>query len=118
MAIYAVIWVSLEGRLERAILMGVGVTAVSLLHLLQKRFGGQSLSLKKWLQITAVSGLFAGLGSGPLTLIAMILKTGLHAHGPEFTQAELQWTIQQIPLWAIVGLLMGVGIGILTSNHR
>ena len=98
--------------------MGVAVTAVSLFHLLQKWFSSQTLSLKKWLQIATLFGFFMGLISGPFTLLAMILKTGLHAHGPEFTLEEFQWIVQQIPLWAVVGLLMGLGAGLLTIRQQ
>ena len=118
LGIYAIVWISLEGRLEREIIMGVSVTAVILLHLLQKRFSGQRLSLKAWLKITAVFGLLGGLASGPLTLIAMIIKTGLHDHGPEFTLLEFHWVGQQIPLWSVVGLLMGIGLGMLIANQK
>lgn len=116
LGIYFVLWIGLEGSLAREAVMGVGLTAVSLLHLLQNRLGNQTVSLKTWLGVTAVLGLLLGLGSGPLTIIAMILKTGLHAHGPEFTIAQIQWVWQQAPLWALVGLLSGLGLGLLTAN--
>ena len=115
-AVYAIIWISLEGNLVREVVMGVGVTAVSLLHLLQKWFGGQTLSLKNWLQITAIFGFSGGFVTAPLTYIAMILKTGLHAHGPEFTLAQFEWVIQQMPLWAVTGLLIGLALGMLITN--
>ena len=43
----------------------------------------------------------------------MAIKTGLHAHGPEFSGSELDWVLQQIPMWALVGLLGGLGLGFL-----
>ena len=116
LALYAVVWISWEGSLGRDIVMGVGTTAVFFLHILQKKFSTRTLSLKQWLLLTAFFGLLAGLISGPLTLTAMIFKTGLHAHGPEFTLAEFQWVMQQIPLWTAVGLLIGLGLGMLTAN--
>ena len=54
----------------------------------------------------------AGLGFGLLTLLIMAVKTGLHGHGPEFSPAEISWVIDQIPLWSLVGLLAGLGVGI------
>ena len=115
-AVYAIIWISLEGNLVREIVMGVGVTAVFLLHTLQKWLGGQTVSLKEWLQITAMFGFFGGFAGAPLTYVAMVLKTGLHAHGAEFTRAEFEWVIHQMPLWTIVGLLIGLALGMLTAQ--
>jgi hypothetical protein len=117
MGIYAAIWISLEGTLWRVMLMGVGVTAVSLLHLLQKYGGGRVISWPRWLGLTAIIGLLFGLGSSLLTLVFMAIKTGLHAHGPEFTLQEIQWVSQQTPLWAAVGLLIGLGLGMLTARQ-
>jgi NhaP-type Na+/H+ or K+/H+ antiporter len=57
------------------------------------------------------------LGSSLLTLVFMAIKTGLHAHGPEFTLQEIQWVSQQTPLWAAVGLLIGLGLGMLTARQ-
>ena len=117
MGIYAAIWISLEGALWRVMLMGVGVTAVSLLQLLQKYCGGRVISWLRWLGLTAIIGLLFGLGSSLLTLVFMAIKTGLHAHGPEFTLQEIQWVSQQTPLWAAVGLLIGLGLGMLTAKQ-
>jgi hypothetical protein len=114
--IYAALWISLEGRVWRVVVMAVGVTAVSLLHLLQNKLGGRAVSLWQWLGITAVLGLCLGGGSGLLTLVFMAVKTGIHAHGPEFTLSQIQWVSQQTPLWVIVGLLTGIGLGMLTAK--
>jgi hypothetical protein len=117
LALYAAVWISLEGALWQVMVMGVGVTAVALLHFLQKQFGGQLLSLWKWLGLTTSLGLLLGLGSSLLTLVFMAVKTGLHAHGPEFTLQEIQWVGQQLPLWAAAGLLIGLGMGMLTGKQ-
>ncbi|MBK6712462.1 MAG: hypothetical protein IPG51_19355 [Chloroflexi bacterium] len=83
--LYALVWISLEGSLAGVVIMGTGTTAVSLAYLAQRYLGGRSWSLRAWLGRTAVLGLLFGLGSGVLTLVFMAVKTGLHAHGPEFT---------------------------------
>jgi hypothetical protein len=116
--IYGVIWIGLEGELWRSVLLAVGVTAVSLLYLLQKYLGGRILPAGQWLGMTAVSGLLFGLGSGLLTLLFMVVKTGLHGHGPEFSLAEIEWVINQIPLWTAVGLLIGLGIGMIGAGQK
>lgn len=116
--LYAVIWIGLEGSLWRATLLAVGLTAVSLLYLLQKYLGGKTLSPGGWLSVTAVMGLLFGSGSSLLTLILTAVKTGLHAHGPEFSPAEISWVLQQMPLWTAVGLLVGLGLGMIGLGRQ
>lgn len=98
--------------------MGVGTTAVSVAYAIQYFLGGRTFSGKQWVGITAVLGLLFGLGSGLLTLLFMVIKTGLHAHGPEFTPPEVTWIMQQVPLWTAVGLLAGLGLGMVTSKKN
>jgi hypothetical protein len=117
-ALYAFIWISLEGSLAGVILMGMSTTAVLLLYLGQQFLGGHVFSVKQWLGITAVLGLLFGLGSGIFSLLFMIIKTGLHAHGPEFTPPEVNWLMQQILWWAIVGLLAGLGLGMILAKGK
>ena len=118
MALYAAVWISLEGALWRATVMGVGVAAVSAGHLLRKYRQKRPLGEWHWLIAMAVTGLLIGLASGPLTLLFMSLKTGLHAHGPEFTPAEINWILQQIPVWTAAGLLAGLGLGLVFKGGR
>lgn len=114
--IYGVIWIAFEGDLWRVVLLGFLTTAVTLLLLTQKYVGGRTLSFSKWLGFTAVFGLVLGLGSGLFSLIFMALKTGLHAHGPEFQPTEIAWLLQQMPIWTAVGLISGLGFGLITSQ--
>lgn len=115
-ALFVFVWIALEGAMSNALGMGVGTTAVLLAHLAQYFLGGRAFSARRWWGITAVGGLLLGLGSGLLTLFFMAVKTGLHAHGPEFTPQEITWVINQIPLWTVVGLLAGLGLGLVTSE--
>jgi uncharacterized membrane protein len=115
--LYLFFWITQEGSLVGVVVMGIGTTAVSLAYLAQHFLGGRVFSRKQWWGITAVCGLLFGLGSGLLTLLFMAVKTGLHAHGPEFTPPEVTWLLQQIPLWTAVGLLTGLGLGLVTSRE-
>jgi hypothetical protein len=72
----------------------------------------------QWWGATAVTGLLFGLGSSLLTLVLMAVKTGLHAHGPEFTPNEINWILQQVPLWSAAGLLAGLGLGQLVKGRN
>lgn len=117
LGIYSAVWISLEGDVSQTVLLGVWVTAVFLLTLLQNRWGGQEMSVGRWWRKTAVLGLLFGSGSALLTLFLMALKTGLHAHGPEFTLAEITWVAQQLPFWSLAGLLTGLAVGLLSTTH-
>ena len=117
-SLYAVVWMSLEGSLVRVVIMGVSTTAVALAHLTRRFWPGRALPRGAWLGGTAVLGLLFGLGSGLLTLLFMAVKTGLHAHGPEFTPQQIAWVWQQTSLWALAGLLAGLGLGMITVNEE
>lgn len=116
LAIYAAIWISLEGHLWQVVALAVGVTIIALGHSVQRYLGGRRLSLRGWLALAAALGLAAGVGSGALTLFFMALKTGLHAHGPEFAPAEINWVTSRMAGWAAGGLFAGLGLGLLLTG--
>ena len=116
--LYALVWISLEGRLWRATLLAVGVATVGAGFAWQRFLGGREISPRNWLVVAGITGLLCGLTVGLLTIIFIGLKTGLHGHGPEFTPAEISWVLDQIPLWSAVGLLTGLGVGVLISGVR
>jgi hypothetical protein len=111
---YGALWISLEGNLLRAVLMGTSVAVISTAHLFQKHAGGQKITLGRWLLMMAAMGLLVGLSSALLTLVFMAVKTGLHAHGPEFTMEETGWVALQIPLWSLAGVTAGLGMGLVS----
>jgi hypothetical protein len=118
LALYSAVWISLEGNLPQTLALGIGLTAVSLLHLLQRTLGGRRLSLPAWLTTAAASGLALGAGSILLTLFLMAFKTGLHAHGPEFTAAQIAWVWNQLLLWSLAGLLAATGLALLLAARQ
>ncbi|GJM40005.1 MAG: hypothetical protein DHS20C20_02870 [Ardenticatenaceae bacterium] len=114
--VYTAVWISLEGGLVPVIVMGT-VTAVLLLgHGWQRWLGGKSVGKSVGVMVTAVSGGLLGAGSALLTFVLMAVKTGLHAHGPEFTQADIAWVWHMLPLWTAVWLLVGLGVGLLWAG--
>jgi hypothetical protein len=112
-ALCAVIWVSLEGGLAATVGLAAGLALLATGHLSQRAFGGRSVRPGPWLAAAATAGLLLGVTVGGLTLALMALKTGLHAHGPEFTRAEFAWVLGRTPLWALAGLFAGLGVGLL-----
>lgn len=119
-ALYSVVWIALEGSLIRAALLGSSASLLAWIYLLQRWLGGRTLSLPLWLALAAALGVLAGFSSAALTLVAMALKTGLHAHGPEFTAQQVDWVVAQIPWWTSSGLLAGLGLGLIAvvSSRR
>jgi uncharacterized membrane protein len=115
-AIYAAVWISLEGAKQQVILLALAFMLLIAGYIIQRILGGKRLSARRWVLYSAGLGLFIGLGSAFLTLILMAVKTGLHGHGPEFTQAEIEWVIGQIPLWTLAGLIAGLGLGLLSTG--
>ena len=115
-AIYAAVWISLEGAMQQVILLAIAFMLVITGYLVQRYLGGKQLSAMRWLLYSAGLGLIIGLGTAFLTLIFVTVKTGLHGHGPEFTQAEIEWVIGQIPLWTLTGLIAGLGLGLLMTG--
>lgn len=115
LGLYGVVWMALEGTLLRETLLGASATTVGLAHLTQRFLGARRLSRTRWLLAAGALGALGGGGSAVLTLIFMALKTGLHAHGPEFTPAEINWVAAQIPLWTTAGGLAGLGLGLIAS---
>lgn len=114
-AIYSLIWISLEGHLTRVIIMAVSTTLIAAGHFAQRYATNKQLSLPQWLIATTTTGTLLGFGIAILTLVFMGIKTGLHAHGPEFTATELNWLLQQIPFWSLLGSLTGLGLGLIAT---
>lgn len=112
-ATYAVIWVALEGDLGRVTLLGCAVALLLVGSVLQRWVAGRRLSTRLWLSLCAALGTLAGFSSAILTLIFMAVKTGLHAHGPEFDPGQINWVVGQVPWWTSAGLLAGLGLGLI-----
>src|SRR5690606_31732638 len=115
---YAVIWIALEGNLTRVALLAVGLTLVALGHVLKRFLSGRSMPLLPGLAVTAALGALTGFTSAMLTLLLMAVKTGLHAHGPEFAPEQINWVLAQLPWWTTAGLLAGVGVGLVAAGRR
>ena len=114
--VYTAVWISREGALWQVVTMGTATTILLLGYGWQRWLGGKLVQRGRGLLATAVSGLILGEGSGLLSLLFMAVKTGLHAHGPEFSQAEIAWVWNMLPLWTAVGLLVGLGVGLIWAG--
>lgn len=89
---------------------------VAALGLAQRYLAGRSLSLWRWLALCAGAGVLSGPTSTLLTLVLMALKSGLHAHGPEFTPAQIEQVLWRTPHWTVSGMLIGLALGLLLAG--
>lgn len=115
MALWGVVWMSLEGDLRRVTLSAIALVALLLLVGLERWLGGRQVALGRWLLLSVVAGLLWGAGSVLMTLFLMALKTGIHNHGPEFTPIEILWVWAQLDLWTALGGLVGAALGMLAA---
>jgi hypothetical protein len=113
---YGLLWITMEGALWSVLVMG-GLTAIWLIMAIFARWGN-GRQLTRWWGIFffAASGLVAAGLWVILALIFMAFKTGLHAHGPEFTAAEISWLWQQLGRWLLLGGLSGLGLGFIWAG--
>lgn len=116
--VYAVIWIALEGELRQVVALGSGLTMVMVGAFYERWMAGRTLAIGAWLAFSAALGSLAGFGSAVSTLLFMAVKTGLHAHGPEFTIGEIEWVLAQMPWWTTGGLLAGLGVGFIVAFIR
>ena len=110
LGVYAAVWMALEGSVPRDLLLAALLLALLAAALVTRFLGGRRLSTGQAVMFCAAVGLVYGAGLALLTLFLMALKTGLHAHGPEYSAAEITWVWQQLPLWAGAGVLAGAGL--------
>jgi hypothetical protein len=115
--LFAAVWVPLEGDLRLDIILS-GLILVVTFGALTRFLAGRRLTLAQWLSLMMTAGLVAGGGLVLLILFLMMLKTGLHAHGPEYTSAEIAWVWSRLLLWSVLGLLAGLGLGLIAAGIR
>lgn len=118
MAVYAVVWIALEGNLGRVMTLGWGVTLLLVAYVWQGWLAGRRIGLAAWLALSAALGTLTGFAGAVFTLLFMAVKTGLHAHGPEFNVEQIDWVVGQIPWWTSAGLLVGIGLGLIYAVIR
>ncbi len=110
----ALVWTRLEASLlGDGLLAGWGVALLAL-WLVGRAWGGRWLPAGRLVGLSAAVGLAWGVALGPVVLLLMSLKTGLHGHGPEYTTAQITWVLAQWPWWVGAGALAGLGLGLVT----
>ena len=64
-------------------------------------------------------GFGAGLLVAPVAILLMAIKSGIHGHGsPDFTVSQMQNVLSRVPYFALGGVLVGTGSGMLQIMQR
>ena len=112
-SLYALVWTRLEASLLRdGLLAGWGLALLALWRM-ARAFGEREVAAGWVAALGAAVGLAWGAALGPAVLLLMAVKTGLHAHGPEYSAAQIAAVVGQWPLWIGAGTLAGAGLGLL-----
>ncbi len=103
LGVMILLWLSFEDRDERrAVFLAVLLStlgAVATRMRFSKRIYGY-----RYLLLGVVFGFLVPL----LAVLLMVVKAGLHGHSvPDFTLAQISAVLRLIPVWSVVGLLVG-----------
>jgi hypothetical protein len=109
----AFVWMALEGDLRWDLILALALALLALGHLALRYPGGRTMTAGRFVVLAAAAGIAGGFGAVVITLFLMILKTGMHAHGPEYTSQEITWVWSQMPIWGGAGGLAGLGLALL-----
>jgi len=114
--LYGLVWIPLEGALWSVLMMG-GLATLWLLTAAYDRWGaGRTFSTVGIISLVTLTTAAAALFWVLLSLAFMAVKTGLHAHGPEFSPAEISWLWSRLPGWTGIGGLAGLGFGLIAAG--
>jgi hypothetical protein len=114
-AVTAVVWSAFEGYLPRVVLFGLLTTIMGTALLFQRVMVGRRFPAAGGVFLMGLWGTALGAGTALVSLFMMAVKTGLHAHGPEFSTADIEAVWGQAALWIAAGLLLGLGSGLLLA---
>jgi len=110
----SILWLALEGNLTLTACLAALLTALLIYEGLYRLRRAESRRWSRSIALFPPLGFLTGITVVLITLALMVLKSGLHAHGPEFTRDEFELVWRQGILLAISGLLCGTALAILT----
>lgn len=109
-------WLPPEGNIVLVVGFGWLTAGILILRLARRWLDQLALQLKGWLFAWGAIGVAIGTVAPWIVLALMTLKTGIHAHGPEYTPAEINWVVRQWLIWIILGGGIGFGYGLLAAG--
>lgn len=65
------------------------------------------------------TGVLIGVAVGPLAVLLILIKGGLHSHGfLDFSLGQITRLLYTIPLWGIGGLFVGLFMGLMYRRYQ
>ncbi len=94
--------------------LGVCISALSVIGWLSTRYPVASLPTKQRLLLMGLGGVLWGSGAVLVIVGLMFFKTAWHAHlVPDYPTPMMLDMLARLPVWALVGGLLGFGISLL-----
>jgi broad specificity phosphatase PhoE len=114
-ALAVLYWLGLEDNFTWPVaLLGITGTLLGGITWLAGRHGGRHVALWRGMLTYALFGLMVGAGGSVVTVLLMMFKNVWHAHlVPDYPNALLGATLARGPMWALGGLLCGLGLSLL-----
>jgi hypothetical protein len=109
-------WLGTEDNsVQSAVLYGLGIASLSIAHA-QYRLP-KLLQLRRRLRF-ALLGAIIGLSAALFAALLMLLKTALHTHlFPDYSLPLIAAMLVRAPVWAVAGVLMGLGIALVAESN-
>jgi multisubunit Na+/H+ antiporter MnhE subunit len=114
------IWMSLEDNGTFTVsLLGAGLATALILYQTLERIGGKELSMRFFIPLFVGIGALIGAASSFATIMLMFFKTAWHGHGfPDYPLELMRDMLFRLPIWAMVGGLIGLGLSFLYLSIR
>jgi hypothetical protein len=108
------IWMTPEDNaVWPVVALGAGLSVLLASLMLLGSLGGRDIPRRYLLPGAGAFGLLVGLGTAAATAGLMLFKNALHAHVfLDFPPLMMLAVLQRAPVWALVGGLCGLGLGL------
>jgi hypothetical protein len=102
------LWLAFEDRnLTAVVILGILIAATAGYEVYWRWEKSQPRMGSDGVQVIFI-GALAGAMVGPIAAILVMVKTALHQHPvADFTAADLHTLIGRVPIWILIGVLLG-----------
>ncbi len=106
------LWTSLEDNTMLPVaLLGGGLALLIVQHYGGRRLEGRAFTPRQTMFAAALLGVATGVVAALATTLLMLIKDGMHSHlFPDYPFGMIVDTLTRAPIWALAGLLGGIGL--------